>query len=414
MDIPMKRVVVTGLGVISPVGNTVEDFWRNVVEGNCGIGPITRFDSADFKVHLAAEVKDFDPFQYMERSEVARTDPYIRYAMASTQQAVEQSGFLSTVSPERFGVIFGSAIGGVTTCFREHAKLLANGPRRVSPFFVPMFIANMASGLLAIRYNCHGLVMPTVTACATGASAIGEAYEKIRFGLADVMIAGGSEAAITDCAIAGFSNMKALSLSDDPLAASLPFDLRRNGFVMGEGSATLILEEYEHAVSRGAPLLGEICGYGATCDAYHLATPRPDGKQGGRAMAESIRQANWQPGENVYLNAHGTGTPLGDIAESQAVHEVFGEHAARVPVSSTKSVTGHMIGAAGAAEAIVCLLAMRDGVVPPTIGLTEPDPKCDLDYVPLKARAFRPTLTLSNSFGFGGHNVSLAMRPVRG
>lgn len=407
----MKRVVVTGLGVISPVGNTVEDFWRNVVEGNCGIGPITRFNTTDYKVHLAAEVKDFDPFQYMERAEVARTDPYIRYAMGSTLQAVEQSGFLGSVAPERLGVIFGSAIGGVTTCFREHAKLLTSGPRRVSPFFVPMFIPNMASGLLAIRYNCRGPVMPMVTACASGASAIGEAYEKIRLGLADVMITGGSEAPITDCAIAGFTNMKALCVSDDPLSASLPFDRRRSGFVMGEGAATLILEEYERAKRRGAPILGEIRGYGVTCDAYHLVAPRPDGQEGARAMAESIRQARWQPGENVYVNAHGTGTPLGDIAESKAAREVFGRYAAEVPVSSTKSVTGHMIAASGAAEVMVCLLAMRDGVVPPTIGLTEPDPECDLDYVPLKARRYQPTLTVSNSFGFGGHNVSLALRP---
>lgn len=408
----INRVVITGIGVISPVGNSVPEFWKNLLGGVCGVGPITKFDTSNFKVTLAAEVKDFDPLNYMTKSEATRSDPYIRFALAAAQQAVEESGILSDIDPERFGVYFGSAIGGIETFMREHLKLINSGPRRVSPFFIPMLIANMASGLIAIRYDCRGFAMPSVTACATGASAIGEACEKIRLGAADAVIAGGSEAAINECALAGFINMKAVSLSSDPDAGSLPFDKRRGGFVMGEGAASLLLENYDHAVRRGAKIYAEVCGYGSTCDAYHMATPRPDGRESARAMREALRQASWERGESVYVNAHGTGTALGDIAETLALHQIFEEDASRIAVSSTKSMTGHLLGAAGAAEAIICALALRDGIIPPTIHLLEKDPECDLDYVPANARKADLSLALSNSFGFGGHNVSLALRKV--
>ncbi|MDO5581355.1 MAG: beta-ketoacyl-ACP synthase II [Planctomycetia bacterium] len=409
----MDRVVVTGMGIISPIGNTVVEFWNNLIAGKCGVGPITKFDTTDYKVRVAAEVKDFDPLNYMDKTEAMRYDPYIKFALAAAEQAVSDSGILPLSDPERTAVYFGSAIGGMDTFMREHEKLLKNGPRRVSPFFIPMMIANMASGLIAIRYNCRGFAMPSVTACATGASAIGEAWEKIRSGSADVVIAGGSEAAITRCAVAGFINMKALSLSEDPDAASIPFDSRRDGFVMGEGAGALVLERYEHAMERNAKIYAEICGYGATCDAYHLATPRPDGQESARAMKLALRQAGWTKEDRVYINAHGTSTPLGDIAETLAVKEAFGEEAAKVEISSTKSMTGHMLGAAGAAEAIASILALRNSLIPPTIHLQNPDPACDLDYVPLEPRKSDITLALSNSFGFGGHNVSLAMRNFR-
>ncbi|MDO5565290.1 MAG: beta-ketoacyl-ACP synthase II [Planctomycetia bacterium] len=407
----MNRVVVTGMGVISPLGNTVEEFQKNLYAGTCGVEPITRFDTTDYKVKVAAEVKDFDPSAYMSKAEEGRYDLYIKFAIAAAEQAVQDSHILPLADGGRTGVSFGSAIGGMDTFMREHGKLLKSGPRRVSPFFVPMMIANMASGLIAIRYDCRGCVMPSVTACATGASAIGEAYEKIRYGQLDVVIAGGSEAAINECSVAGFTNMKALSTSEDPLAASIPFDLRRNGFVMGEGAGAVVLESYEHAVARGAKIYAELCGYGSTCDAYHIACPRPDGQESARAMSLALEQAAWSKDDVVYVNAHGTATPLGDIAETLAIKKALGEEsAAAALVSSTKSMTGHMLGAAGAVEAIACIMALREGLVPPTINLLEKDPQCDLDYVPDTARKAEVTLAVSNSFGFGGHNVSLALR----
>lgn len=410
----MKRVVVTGIGIVSPLGNTVEEFEKHLYAGACGIGPITRFDTTDYKVKVAAEVKDFDALEYISKSEEGRYDLYIKFAIAAVEQAVRDGNLLPLADGSRTGVSFGSAIGGMDTFMREHSKLLKSGPRRVSPFFVPMMIANMASGLIAIRYDCRGCVMPSVTACATGASAIGEAYEKIRFGQLDVVIAGGSEAAINGCSTAGFTNMKALSTSEDPLAASIPFDKRRNGFVMGEGAGAIILESYEHAVSRGAKIYAELCGYGSTCDAYHIASPRPDGQESARAMSMALEQAAWTKDDVVYINAHGTATPLGDIAETLAIKKALGEEtASSALVSSTKSMTGHMLGAAGAVEAIVCIMTLRNGLVPPTINLLEQDPQCDLDYVPLTAREAGVTLALSNSFGFGGHNVSLALRNIR-
>ncbi|MGM9521209.1 MAG: beta-ketoacyl-ACP synthase II [Oscillospiraceae bacterium] len=409
----MRRVVVTGMGVISPVGNTVDAFWTNLISGVCGIGPITLFDASEYKSKLAAEVKDFDPRQYMEKAETLRTDRYAQFAIAAACQAVEESGIIGTVEPERIGVYFGTGIGGIQTLINEHNKLINKGPRRVSPYFIPMMIANMAAGSIAIRYNCKGAALPAVTACASGSNAIGEAVRTIRHGYADAMITGGSEASVTDLGVAGFINMQALSTSEDPNAASLPFDARRGGFVIGEGGAALILEEYEHAMSRGARIYGEITGYGSTCDAYHVTAPHPEAEGGTRAMQDALSESGYTGTEKVYLNAHGTGTPMNDAVETLAVKKAFGEEKARdIIISSTKSMTGHMLGAAGAVEAIVCLKVLEKNVIPPTINLLEPDPKCDLYYVPNNAAQAEVDLCLSNSLGFGGHNACLAFKRV--
>ncbi len=408
-----RRVVVTGLGAISPVGNTVQEAWENMVAGKNGIGLNTRFDTTEYKAKLDAEVKDFDPLAYMEKPEVLRSDPYARYALASAVQAVEESRIIGTLDSERFAVYFGSGIGGISTITAEHNKLLKRGPGRVSPFFVPMMIANMAAGLIAIRYNCQGPALPAVTACASGSNAIGEAVRLIRHGYADAAVTGGAEAAITECGVAGFINMQALSTSDDPDAASLPFDRRRAGFVIGEGAAALVLEEYGHAVKRGAKIYAEVVGYGSTCDAYHITAPSPDANGGRRAMLQALREAGYTGDDSLYINAHGTGTPLNDKGETLAIKAALGDAAAKKAlVSSTKSMTGHMLGAAGAIEAIVCIKALETGIIPPTIHLLEPDEDCDLDYVPNVARKANITLALSNSLGFGGHNATLAFRRV--
>lgn len=409
----MRRIVVTGMGVISPVGNTVGDFWKNIIAGKHGIAPISSFDTSDYKAKLAAEVRDFNPRQYMEKADILRSDRYAQLGMCATVQAVEQSGVIGAVEPERIGVYFGTGIGGLQTLVSEHDKLLERGPRRVSPYFIPMMIANMCAGMIAIRYGCMGAAMPAVTACASGSNAIGEAARAIRHGYADAMITGGAEASVTPISVAGFVNMQALSVSEDPDAASLPFDRRRGGFVLGEGGAALVLEEYEHAKKRGAEIFGEISGYGSTCDAYHITAPRPDAEGGANAMRQALKEAGYDGNEAVYINAHGTGTPLNDTMETLAIKKAMGETEARKAfISSTKSVTGHMLGAAGAAEAIVCLLALKENIIPPTANLREQDPECDLNYTPLKAVEARTTLALSNSLGFGGHNASLAFRKV--
>ena len=409
----MRRVVVTGMGIISPVGQTVETFWENVTAGRHGIAPISFFDTTDFKAKLAAEVKDFNPRQYMEKADILRSDRYAQLGLCEAVQAVEQSGVIGTLAPERIGVYFGTGIGGIHTMMTEHDKLLARGPRRVSAYFVPMLIANMCAGTIAIRYGCKGAALPAVTACASGSNAIGEAVRAIRHGYADAMITGGAEAAVNELSVAGFINMQALTVSEDPDAASLPFDKRRGGFVIGEGGAALVLEEYEHARKRGATIFGEVCGYGSTCDAYHITAPRPDAEGGANAMVQALREAGYRDGEAVYINAHGTGTPLNDPMETLAVKKALGEEAARrARISSTKAVTGHMLGAAGAAEAVVCLLALQHGVIPPTANLLEPDPECDLDYTPVHAVQAQADLALSNSLGFGGHNACLVFRKV--
>ena len=408
-----RRVVVTGLGAVSPVGNDVKTSWENLISGVHGIGPITRFDTTEYKAKLAAEVKDFDARQYMEKAEILRSDLYAQYAVASACQAMEESGIEGTVDPERFAVYFGSGIGGINTFTREHTKLLERGPSRVSPYFIPMLIANMGAGMIAIRFNCQGAALPAVTACASGSNAIGEAVRAIRHGYADAVISGGAEASINECGVAGFVNMKALSVAEDPDAASLPFDKRRTGFVIGEGAAALVLEEYEHAVKRGAKIYGEVCGYGSTCDAYHITAPLPDAAGGARAMKQALEEAGYTGEERIYVNAHGTGTPLNDSGETIAIKTALGEEKAHASyVSSTKSMTGHMLGAAGAIEAIVCLKVLETGIIPPTINLLEADPDCDLNYVPNKAVKADIDLCLSNSLGFGGHNACLAFRKV--
>ena len=408
-----RRVVVTGMGCVTPLGNDLPTTWNNLVAGKNGIGPITKFDTTDFKAKLAAEVRDFDPKLYMEKPQILHSDLYAQLAMAAAVQAMEDSGIAGTVPGERMGVYIGTGIGGIQTFETEHSKLLNKGPRRVSAYFIPMMIANIASSMIAIRYGCMGPAMPAVTACASGSNAIGEALRVVRHGYADAMICGGAEATVTPLAAAGFCNMQALSTSEDPNAASLPFDARRGGFVMGEGSGVLILEEYEHAKARGAKIYGEICGYGSTNDAYHITAPHPEGVGGAKAMADALREAGYTGDELVYVNAHGTGTHLNDAIETMALKKAFGEELARkLLISSTKSMTGHMLGAAGAVEAIVSLKALEDGVVPPTINLREADPACDLDYVPGTARTAPVTLALSNSLGFGGHNACLTFRKL--
>jgi len=408
-----RRVVVTGLGAVTPLGNTVQETWEGMKQGKNGIGPITKFDTADYKTKLAAEVKDFDPKQYMEVNDTLRTDRYTQYAVAAAQQAVEESGIMGKVLPERFSVIFGSGIGGIGTFETEHTKLLERGPRRVSSLFVPMMIGNMAAGMIAIRHDCRGSAMPAVTACASGSNAIGEAMRLVRHGYADAVITGGTEAAICPSAIAGFVNMQALSTSENPSEASLPFDKRRGGFVIGEGAVALILEEYEHALARGAKIYGEVVGYGSTCDAYHITSPHPEARGGAQAMQDAMKEAGYTARDVVYVNAHGTGTHMNDLVETKAIKKALGEEAAKQAyVSSTKSMTGHMLGAAGAIEALACLFALSEGIVPPTINLKEPDEECDLNYVPNTAVKAELTLALSNSLGFGGHNACLAFRKV--
>ena len=409
----MKRVVITGAGVVSPVGSGASAFFENLTRGVCGIGPITRFDTEGYKAKLAAEVRDFDPESVgIDRAQAKRTDLFAQYAMAAALQAVEDSGIEGKVAPERFGVYVGSGIGGMQTFVQETEKLLNRGPSRVSPFFVPMMIGNMAAGNIAIRFGAKGPCLPVVTACATSSHAIGEAFRAIRYGHADAIIAGGAEATIIPLAVAGFSNMKALSESEDPNAASLPFDARRGGFVMGEGSGIVVLEEYEHAVSRGAKLYAEVCGYGNTCDAYHITAPDAEAVGAANAIRLALEEANWQ-GERLYINAHGTGTPMNDKVETLAIKKAMGEEAARKAlISSTKSMTGHMLGAAGGVEAIACAFALKNGVVPPTIHLEQPDPECDLNYVPNAAVKADIEIAISSSLGFGGHNAVVALRKL--
>ena len=410
----MRRVVITGLGCVTPIGNDVPTFWESLKNGKCGIGPITHFDTTDYKVKVAAEVKDFDPLQYLEKSDLRKYDVFCWYAMAAATQAVEESGIQGTLEPQRIGTYFGSGIGGMKTFAEEQGVLMEKGPRRVSPFFVPGMIINMAGGLIAIKYNFQGASIPIVTACATGNNAIGEAYRAVKHGYLDAVLTGGAEAAILPIGVAGFSNMKALSTTQDPAAACVPFDARRNGFVMGEGAGALVLEEYEHAVARGAKIYGEMCGYGVTCDAHHITAPHPEGLGGAAALTMALEEAGGcEDFSKLYINAHGTSTPLNDAGETKAIKRALGDEAAhQCMVSSTKSMTGHMLGAAGAVEAIASVLAVKEGIVPPTIGYQEPDPECDLDYVPNQAREAQIDLALSASLGFGGHNAYLAFRRV--
>jgi 3-oxoacyl-[acyl-carrier-protein] synthase II len=408
-----RRVVVTGLGAVTPVGNDVATTWQSLLEGRSGAGPITKFDSGPFAVKFACEVKDFDPFAYMERKEAKRADLFTQYAVATSVQAMQDARLADTADydPNRLGVIIGSGIGGLKTFEEQHDTYRAHGPSKISPFFIPMFISNIAAGIVSMRFNARGPNYATVSACATSAHAIGDAYRTIQYGDADLMLTGGAEAAVTAMSIGGFANMRALSeRNDEMLTASRPFDATRDGFVMGEGGATLVLEELEHARRRGANIYAEIVGYGATGDAYHLTSPAPNGEGAQRAMKRAMEDAGLTPETVQYVNAHGTSTPANDLNETKAIRAVFGESANELSVSSTKSCTGHMLGAAGAIEFLISSLVVRDGIIPPTINYCTPDPECDLDYTPNIARRRDVTAALSNSFGFGGHNVTLAVR----
>lgn len=406
-----KRVVVTGMGAVTPLGSSVESFWNSIKEGKCGIGEITAFATEGFKSRLAAEVKDFNPGERLDKKEARRMDRYCQFALAAAEEAVKDAGLdPDRLDEERFGVIVGSGIGGLITIEEQHSKLLEKGPGRVSPFFIPMAISNMAAGNIAIKYKAKGICTCIVTACATGSHAIGEAFHKIRSGEADVIITGGAEAPITPLAVAGFASMTALSSSADPARASIPFDRERDGFVMGEGAGILILESLEHARKRGARIYAEVVGYGATCDAYHMTAPAPGGEGGARAMKLALQDGEINPEEISYINAHGTGTPYNDKYETEAIKSVFGEYAYKIPVSSTKSMTGHLLGAAGAVEAVVCVKAVEEDFIPPTVGYRVKDEECDLDYVPNKGRKSRVQYALSNSLGFGGHNATIIFK----
>lgn len=406
-----KRVVITGMGCVTPVGNDLNTFWENIKNGQCGIDEITRFDTENFEVKLAAEVKDFDPSLYMDKKEARRMDLYSQYAVAASKMAVDDAKLdIESIDKERFGVIVGSGIGGIGTIEKEHEKMLAKGPKRVSPLLIPMIIGNMAAGNIAIQFGAKGICSTVVTACATGSHAIGEAFNTIQRGRADVIIAGGAEASITPLSVAGFASLQALNTTSDKNRASIPFDAERNGFVMGEGAGILILESLDHALKRGARIYAEIVGYGATGDAYHITSPDPEGHGAARAMIEAMNEAGVKPEEVGYINAHGTSTPLNDKFETAAIKLAFKETAKNVAISSTKSMTGHLLGAAGAIEGIVCVKAIEEGFIPPTIGYEKPDPECDLDYVPNVGRKQEIHYALSNSLGFGGHNASLLFK----
>ncbi len=407
-----RRVVVTGLGAVTPVGNDVATTWQALLAGKSGTANITKFDATDFSVRFAGEVKGFDALQYMDRKEAKRSDLYTQYAIAASVQAMQDAGLQSgNFVPENCGVIIGSGIGGLKTFEEQHDVYRSLGPRRISPFFIPMFISDIAAGVVSMRFGAKGPNYATVSACATSAHAIGDAFRTIQYGDADIMLAGGSEAAVTPMAIGGFANMTALSeRNDSPETASRPFDATRDGFVLGEGSGVVVLEELEHALARGARIYGEVAGFAATGDAYHLTGQPPEHEGLQRSMRRAMADAGISPEQVQYINAHGTSTPLNDPNESKAIKAVFGDHAFKLSVSSTKSATGHMLGAAGSVEFIACTLAIRDNVVPPTINYTTPDPECDLDYTPNKARERQVDIALSNSSGFGGHNVSLAVK----
>lgn len=410
-----RRVAVTGMGVISPIGNNIETYWKNLTEGLCGIDSIKAFPTDDLPSKVAGEVKDFSPEDYeIEPSFLRRQDKFTLYAVAAAWQAMKQSGLSAgedgNIDPARLGVYVGSGVGGFATQVRETEKLLKEGPRWVSPLFIPTMISNIAAGNIAIRNNACGPCLPVSTACATSTHTVGEAYRAIKHGYADAVIAGGSEAVVLPLAIAGFANAKALSRAEDPKRASLPFNKNRGGFVLGEGAAILILEEYEHAKARGAEILAEICGYGNTCDAYHVTAPRPDGTTQARAIRQALDEAGYTSEDTIYINAHGTGTLLNDAGETAAFKLALGEDAYKAHISSTKGHTGHLLGAAGAVEAVASVLALKNGIVPPTIGLDEIDPDCDLNYTPNAAVKAGLTIAISDSLGFGGHNACIAFR----
>lgn len=409
----MERVVITGMGAITPVGNDVQTFWESLKAGKCGIGPITKFDVSDYKVKLAAEVKDFDVTQYVDKREARRMDVNCHFALAAAQQAVDQAGLKEgNFDPYRTGVIYGSGVGGLAVAEEEIPKLNAKGPGRVSPLCIPEMIANMAAAYISMRFGFKGENFCPVSACATANHSIGEAMRAIRHGYQDIVLCGGTENGIIPIALAGFSNMKALHTGDDPACASIPFDARRSGFVMGEGAGCLVLESLTHAQARGATILAEVAGYGASGDAYHITSPAPEGDAAARAIRGAIEDAGLTPADVDYINAHGTSTPLNEKYETIAIKKAFGDAAYKVKVSSTKSMTGHLLGGAAAVEAIACVMAIREGIIPPTIGYQEPDTECDLDITPNKAVEMPVNVAISNSLGFGGHNACILFKKV--
>ncbi len=413
---PRRRVVVTGLGVVSPIGNTVEEVWASLIQGKSGAGPITLFDASAHPTRFAAEVKNFDPSAYLSSKELKHSDRFVQFSVAAAKQAVAHAKLdLSKEDPFRVGVWIGTGMGGLATIEEGYRDLQKKGPAKIRPFFIPMIICNMAPGQVSISLGARGPNSCTVSACASSAHAIGDAWEIIQRGDAEVMIAGGSECAITILGVAGFCALKALSSrNDDPQGASRPFDKTRDGFVIAEGAAMLVLEELQHALDRGAKIYGEVIGYGMTGDAYHVTAPDPEGRGAAGAMKAALEDAGLKPQEISYINAHGTSTPLNDKIETKAIKQVFGERAYKIPVSSTKSMTGHLLGAAGAMEFLICCMALRDQLIPPTINYKNPDPECDLDYVPNQARRADLKNLLSNSLGFGGHNVTLIVRKFEG
>ena len=406
-----NRVVVTGMGAVTPIGNDVNSFWNNIKEGTCGIDVIKSFDITNFKCKLAAEVKDFDVTVALDKREARKMDKYCQYAMVAAEEAVKNSGLdVQAIDSERMAVIVGSGIGGIGTIEQEHKKLLEKGPNRVTPYLIPMIIGNMAAGNIAIKYGAKGMCSSVVTACATGTNAIGDAFHMIQDGRADIIIAGGAEASISPLALAGFVSLTALSKSEDPLRASIPFDKERDGFIMGDGAGIVILESLEHAEKRNAKIYAEMKGYGSTCDAYHITSPSPDGEGAARSMVMALKDGDIKAEEVSYINAHGTSTPYNDKFETVAIKSAFGEYAYKIPVSSTKSMTGHLLGAAGAIEAIICVKALEEGFVPATIGYKVPDEDCDLDIVPNIGRKQQLKYAMSNSLGFGGHNATIILK----
>jgi len=413
--VELRRVVITGVGAVTPVGNTAEEFWAALIQGKSGIGPVTRFDASSLPTRIAGELKGFDPLRYIDKKDDRKLDPFLKYAIACAAMAVEDAGLnVERVDRTRFGVLVGSGIGGITTLLETHKVLLEKGPDRVSPFFIPMLIINMASGLISMRFGARGPNSSVVTACATGNHAIGDAMRIIQRNDADVMIAGGSEAIILPLTFAGFCQMKAMSTrNDDPGRASRPFDATRDGFVCGEGGGLLVLESLDHALARDARIYAEVVGYGMTGDAHHMTAPDPEADGAARAMSLALRDAGVEPTSVGYINAHGTSTLYNDKSETMAIKRVFGDHARKLAVSSTKSMTGHLLGAAGGIEAIATAFAIHHGILPPTINYETPDPDCDLDYVPNQARKQDVEIALSNAFGFGGTNATLVLRKYR-
>ncbi|MEG0256117.1 MAG: beta-ketoacyl-ACP synthase II [Vagococcus sp.] len=411
----MRRVVVTGMGAVTPLGNTAEEFKENIMAGKNGVAEITHFDATETGITVAAEVKDFDPTLYMEKKEAKRMDMFSVYGIAAATQAMKDSGLTAeSMNADRLGVIVSSGIGGMTTIQDQVIRMNTKGPKRVAPFFVPMAIGNMAAGNIAIKVGAKGICTSIVTACASATNAIGEAFRNIKHGYSDVILAGGAEATICEIGISGFAALTALTPATDPNRASIPFDKERSGFVMGEGSGVLVLEDLEHALNRGAKIYGEVVGYGSNCDAFHITSPNPDGSGAGKCMVQAMEEAGITSSDVSYINAHGTSTPTNDGAETTAIKYALGEEAKNIPISSTKSMVGHLLGAAGAVEAIACLAAIEKNFIPPTIGLEVADEACDLDYVPQTGRDHEVEYTLSNSLGFGGHNAVICLKKWRG